>query len=81
MKIFGFEKLQVWQKFLQTSLKIYRMTTDCTNDEKFGLTNQMRRATISISSNIEGTGRHSNKGWAFFTISNFELKSTTKLIN
>ena len=68
MKIFGFEKLQVWQKSRQTSIKIYKMTTSFPSEEKFGLTSQMRRAAISISSNIaEGTGRHSNKDKARFT--------------
>lgn len=68
MKIFGFEKLQVWQKSRQTSLKVYKMTAKFPNEEKFGLTSQMRRAAISISSNIaEGTGRHSAKDKARFT--------------
>ena len=68
MKIFGFEKLQVWQKSRQTSIKIYKMTASFPSEEKFGLTSQMRRAAISISSNIaEGTGRHSNKDKARFT--------------
>lgn len=68
MKIFGFEKLQVWQKSRQTSLKVYKMTALFPNEEKFGLTSQMRRAAISISSNIaEETGRHSAKDKARFT--------------
>ncbi|WP_026450915.1 four helix bundle protein [Aequorivita capsosiphonis] len=75
MKIFGFEKLQVWQKSRQTSIKIYKATANFPSEavpagrqERFGLTSQMRRAAISISSNIaEGTGRHSNKDKARFT--------------
>lgn len=68
MKIFGFEKLQVWQKSRQTSIKIYKATVSFPSEERFGLTSQMRRAAISISSNIaEGTGRHSNKDRARFT--------------
>jgi len=68
MKIFGFEKLQVWQKSRQTSAKVYKATHNFPSEEKFGLTSQMRRAAISISSNIaEGTGRHSGKDSARFT--------------
>ncbi len=68
MKIFGFEKLQVWQKSRQTSIKVYKATFNFPSEEKFGLTSQMRRAAISISSNIaEGTGRHSSKDRARFT--------------
>lgn len=67
MKIFGFDQLQVWQKSRQTSLKVYKMTTLFPNGEKFGLTSKMRRAAISISSNIaEGTGRHATKDKAHF---------------
>jgi|TARA_R100000306_G_scaffold5273_2_gene7725 four helix bundle protein len=68
MKIFGFEKLKVWQKSRQFSSKIYKTTAKFPKEEKFGLTSQMRRAAISISSNIaEGTGRHSKKDRARFT--------------
>ena len=68
MKIFGFEKLQVWQKSRQLSLTIYKSTILFPKEEKFGLVSQMRRAAISISSNIaEGTGRHSSKDRARFT--------------
>ncbi len=68
MKIFGFEKLQVWQKSRQASIKIYKATASYPSEENFGLTSQMRRCAISISSNIaEGTGRHSSKDKARFT--------------
>ncbi len=68
MKIFGFEKLQVWQRSKQVSIKIYKATADFPSEEKFGLTSQMRRAAVSISSNIaEGTGRHTNKYKGRFT--------------
>lgn len=68
MRIFSFEKLNIWQKARQLSIKIYKSTKDFPSDEKFGLTSQMRRASISISSNIAGvTGRHSFKDKARFT--------------
>ncbi|RMB58494.1 four helix bundle protein [Dokdonia sinensis] len=68
MKIFSFEKLNVWQKSRKLSIKIYKSTAQFPAEEKFGLTSQMRRCSISISSNIaEGTGRHSPKDKARFT--------------
>ncbi|HET8803745.1 MAG TPA: four helix bundle protein [Aequorivita sp.] len=68
MKIFGFEKLQVWQKSRLLSVEIYKITVLFPSEEKFGIISQMRRAAISISSNIaEGAGRHSSKDQARFT--------------
>ncbi|VAW12642.1 S23 ribosomal protein [hydrothermal vent metagenome] len=69
MKIFSFEKLKVWQKARELSVKIYKSTKAFPSDERFGLISQMRRCSISISSNIaEGTGRHSPKDKARFTV-------------
>ena len=68
MKIYSFEKLTVWQKARKLSVIIYKTTHQFPKDELFGLTSQMRRCSISISSNIaEGTGRHSPKDKARFT--------------
>ena len=68
MKIFSFEKLIVWQKARELSIVIYKTTKHFPEDERFGLISQMRRCSISISSNIaEGTGRHTNKDKARFT--------------
>lgn len=68
MKIFGFEKLKVWQKARQLSVVIYRLTATYPSEEKFGLISQMRRCSVSIASNIaEGSGRHSPKDKARFT--------------
>ncbi len=62
MKTYSFEKLDVWQEARQLAVKIYKTTRNFPEDEKFGLVSQMRRAGISISSNIaEGTSRHSKK--------------------
>lgn len=66
--MFSFEKLKVWQKARELSKIIYKNTKSFAEDERFGLITQMRRCSISISSNIaEGTGRHSNKDKARFT--------------
>lgn len=80
MRIFSFEKLNVWQKARQLSLKIYKSTKGFPSEEKFGLTSQMRRSAVSISSNIaEGTGRHSFKDKARFT--EIAYSSALELLN
>ena len=54
----SFKQLKVWEKAYQLCLEIYKVTGNFPADEKFGLTSQMRRAAISIPSNIaEGYGR------------------------
>jgi four helix bundle protein len=54
----SFKELKVWQKAYQLCLNIYKVTGSFPADEKFGMTSQMRRAAISIPSNIaEGYGR------------------------
>ncbi|MEP0387795.1 MAG: four helix bundle protein [Dokdonia sp.] len=68
MRTFSFEKLNVWGKARQLSVAIYQSTKSFPDEEKFGLISQMRRCSISVSSNIaEGSGRHSAKDKARFT--------------
>ncbi|HEU5234586.1 MAG TPA: four helix bundle protein [Terriglobales bacterium] len=53
-----FRRLEVWQKSHRLSLAVYRATTSFPNEEKFGLTSQVRRCCVSIEANIaEGCGR------------------------
>jgi four helix bundle protein len=62
MRTYAFEKLEVWQNAREFSVAIYRHTREFPSEEKFGLTAQLRRAAISIASNIaEATGRSSEK--------------------
>ncbi|MFK7946598.1 MAG: four helix bundle protein [Saprospiraceae bacterium] len=57
-----FKKLKVWQKSRQLVKEVYLLTKKFPKDELFGLTSQVRRAVISIPSNIaEGCGRNTNK--------------------
>jgi four helix bundle protein len=57
-----FKKLAVWQKSHTFTVNLYKITSNFPIEEKYGLTNQIRRASISIESNIaEGCGRNSNK--------------------
>lgn len=53
-------QLEVWQSAMELAVSIYNVTSSFPGDEKYGLTAQMRRAAISIPSNIaEGEGRFS----------------------
>lgn len=56
-----FRKLNVWEKSHLLTLEVYKATKSFPKDELYGLTNQMRRASVSIPSNIaEGCGRGSD---------------------
>jgi len=55
-----FRKYQVWELGHEITLEVYTLTNSFPNDEKYGLTSQMRRASSSIPANIaEGCGRES----------------------
>lgn len=80
--MFNFEKLDVWQKAMDFADLVYKYTRSFPADERFGLTNQLRRAAISISSNIsEGSSRSSKTDFARFVEiaagSIFEVTSQT----
>ena len=54
----NYTELKVWQKAYQLCLEIYKVTKDFPREERYGLTAQIRRAAVSIPSNIaEGYGR------------------------
>ena len=58
--MFGFERLEVWHKAVEYAGTIYDVTRTFPEDERFGLTSQLRRSSVSISSNIaEGSSRSS----------------------
>ena len=76
----NFKGLIVWQKTRVLVKEIYQLTKLLPEDERFGLTSQMRRAAVSILSNIaEGAGRGTDKDFARFLDmaigSSFELES------
>ena len=62
MTPFTHKKLKVWEKSINFATEIYRVTKQFPHDELYGIISQMRRAAISIPSNIaEGYGRRSDK--------------------
>lgn len=62
-----FRNLMVWKKSRILVVRIYQLTQKFPQSELFGLTNQMRRAAVSISSNIsEGYGRQSDTEFLYF---------------
>ena len=64
---FRFERLSVWQSSRRLTTEIYAVTKGFPKDELFGLTSQLRRAVVSITSNIaEGSGRNSDVDFAHF---------------
>ena len=63
----NYRDLIAWRKATQLALDIYRSTQKFPKDEIYGLTSQMRRAAVSVASNIaEGKGRYSRKEFAQF---------------
>jgi len=63
----GYRDLIVWQQAMDVAVETYRLTRAFPKDEMFGLTSQMRRAAVSIASNIaEGEGRKSKNEFSHF---------------
>ena len=70
MREYSFEKLKVWQEARLLVKKVYQLSAKFPNEERYGLTSQVRSAVISISSNIaEGSGRkHKKEQSQFYSI-------------
>ncbi len=76
----SFTDLKVWQESHKLSLEIYKITKKFPSDEVYGLSSQMRRCSVSVTSNLaEGFGRSSSKDREHFYVmsdgSLYELKS------
>jgi four helix bundle protein len=73
-KIKSYRDLQVWQKAVELAVHIYRTTESFPKSEMYGLTNQMRRAAVSIASNIaEGHSRSQAELSRYLTIARGSL--------
>lgn len=63
----NFKKLVIWNESLWLTKEIYKLSADFPCDEKYGLTSQIRRAVVSIPSNISvGSSRKSRKEFSHF---------------
>ncbi|MFN5706237.1 MAG: four helix bundle protein [bacterium] len=75
-----YKDLIIWKKSMELAKVVYTITDKFPSDERYGIVNQMRRAAVSIASNIaEGAGRESNKEFNYFlSVSNgssYELQT------
>ncbi len=75
-----YKDLIIWKKSMELAKVVYTITDKFPSDERYGIVNQMRRAAVSIASNIaEGAGRESDKEFNYFlSISNgssYELQT------
>lgn len=68
-KTFGFEKLEVYKESLYFANRVYELSKNFPQSEAFGITNQMRRAAISVAANIaEGSSRSKKEYLHFLSI-------------
>lgn len=92
MNTYKFKKLEVWQKAISFVTDIYELTVKFPPNERFGLTDQLRRAAISIVLNIaEGSGSGSDPEFvrflrmsqrsAFEVIAGLEIAYNLRFIN
>jgi four helix bundle protein len=67
MTIKSYKDLDVWQKSMDMAREIYTLVRLLPSEELYGLSNQMRRAAVSVPSNIaEGNARNSTKEYSYF---------------
>lgn len=63
----NYKQLEVWKKAVDLAVRVYAVTKNFPSEERFGITSQMRRCAVSISSNIaEGAGRNSDNEFRHF---------------
>jgi len=80
----SFRDLTVWQRSMELTVTIYKLTKEFPREELYGLTNQIRRAAVSLPSNIaEGHGRLNTREFRQFLgiarASNFELQTQLEI--
>lgn len=78
--IFNFEKLDTWEKAMDLTVEIYRLTGQFPRSEQFSLTDQIRRAISAVAANLaEGNARKTGKDKAHFT--NIAFSSLMETMN
>ena len=80
----SFRDLHVWQRSMELTVAVYKLTQHFPREEAFGLTSQLRRSAVSVPSNVaEGHGRMNPREFKHFLLiaraSNFELQTQLEL--
>jgi four helix bundle protein len=80
----SFRDLQVWQRSMELTVAVYRLTQHFPREEAFGLTSQLRRSAISVPSNVaEGHGRMNPREFKHFLLiaraSNCEMQTQLEI--
>ena len=80
MFVFAFERLDTWNLSIELTASLYKLTGKFPSHERYGLGQQIQRASVSISSNLaEGSGRISKKDQAHFF--NIAFSSLLEVLN
>jgi four helix bundle protein len=79
----GYKELLVWQRSMELVPQVYRLSKKFPSEELYGLTSQLRRAMVSVPSNIaEGQGRHHQREFFhFLSIARGSLAEVDTLLN
>lgn len=81
----NFKKLKIWQMSMELATKVYELTSNFPNSEKFGLVSQMNRCSISMPSNVAEGSSRTNKSFSHFLDislgSSFELQTQLLIAN
>jgi len=76
---YNFEKLEVWKIAMELAVRVYKLTDEFPSSEKFGIINQLRRASTSVSANIaEGMTRGGKDKARFIQVA---FGSTIEVLN
>ena len=80
------KNLKVWQKSVDLAVKVYEISQSFPPEEKFGITSQMRRSSVSVPSNIaEGTAKNTSKSFSnsldISLAESFELETQAIIAN
>ncbi len=77
MQIRNFQDLAIWQRSHQLTLKVYKLTKHLPEDERYGITNQVRRSSVSICANIsEGCSKGTKEFIRYLNIARGSLEET-----
>jgi len=82
MRVRNYKDLAVWQRAIEFVAEIYRISAEFPRDERFGLTAQIRRASVSVAANIaEGSGRATSRDFMnFLSYSRGSLKEAESMV-